>query len=120
MKEALDYYSISPAVPEQPYQSGCTLLWQAVLMDCFDCRFDQSRAGRKQATRDRAWVVSTSQEPCAFEWVCDQLGFDPQATREAYFKGDPLTLGAPVMKKPSIRRRQVWRAWIRESTQPLR
>jgi hypothetical protein len=119
MKDAWDYYSISPALPEQPYHSGYILLWQAVLMDCFDCRFDQSRAGRKQAKRDREWIVSPSEEPCSFEWICYQLRLDPQATREAYFKGDPLTLGSPFTRKPSIRRRQVWRAWIRESTPPL-
>jgi hypothetical protein len=120
MKDAWDYFSLPPAVPEQPYQSGCTLLWQAVLLDCFACRFDQSRAGRTQAQRDRDWVVSTSQAPYSFEWICHELGFDPQATRAAYLNGDPFTLGSPFVRRPLARRRYVWRSWIRESTQPMR
>jgi hypothetical protein len=120
MKEALDYFSIPPALPEQPYQSGCKLLWHSVLMECFDCRFSKSRGARRQAQRDRDWVASTSEKPYSFVWICQQLGLDPQATREAYFNGDPFTLGSPSMRRPAVRRRQVWRVWIRESTQPKR
>jgi hypothetical protein len=99
VKDALDYFSIPPAVPEQPYHSGCTLLWQAVLMDCFDCQFDQSKAGRKQATWDRAWVVSPSEEPYSFAWLCQQLGFDPQVTRAAYLNGAPFAMRRSARKR---------------------
>jgi hypothetical protein len=119
VKDALDYFSLPPAVPEQPYHSGCTLLWQAVLIDCFDCRFSKERGARRQAQRDRDWVLSPSEQPTSFAWVCQQLGVDPQATREAYFHGDPLPLGAPAMRRPPVRRQNVWRSWIREITQPL-
>ena len=72
-------------------------------MDCFDCRFSQSKAGRKQAQQDRAWVLSTSEEAYSFEWVCHHLGLDPQATRAAYLAGDSFTM------RRSARTRQFWR-----------
>jgi hypothetical protein len=39
--------------------------------------------------RERDWLVSDDQHPGSFRWVCDVVGCDPDATRQALLRPRP-------------------------------
>lgn len=60
-------------------------LWVAVLENAWD-------EARRDYDGVLVWIMSDSQRPGAFVWVCEALGLDPEAVRKAWPKGKPGTV----------------------------
>lgn len=58
----------------------------AEMLDAIDvlqrAAFVTSTAFRRQAWTDTMWILSTSEAPFSFIWMCEELGMDAAATRE--------------------------------------